>query len=217
MTIKPLITLENLNFGYRYLLFNSLSFSLDSENLLLLTGPNGSGKSTLLRLMAGLEIAQTGKITRSGLNEKELHTWQVACDQNGLMLNWTAKQNIDFFKKLAPARLIDGVALFESWKISKARIYQELPLRHYSSGMRRKLALALAFALKPQLLLLDEPTRSLDLESSMIFEKSLQYYLEVGGAVVMACHIKAEHPKCKKILELQLPSQTIVTLKSGVV
>ncbi len=118
-------------------------------------GPNGCGKSTLLRLLAGLAPASEGKITRDSSGDLRQSVGFAALDL-ALYPDLTADEHLGLAAKLRGHP-------------SKAEIWLDLialppdhPTRYFSSGMRALLRLALAVQHSPTLLLLDEPSASLD-------------------------------------------------------
>ncbi len=209
---QPTILLDQVCFGYRQPLFANLSLGLNPGDLVHLNGANGSGKSSLLRLVAGLESPSKGFISRFKKDQESPHTWLLACDADGLMASWTAKQNLEFFASFSRTWSSKELAeMYGIWSIGNRRFYQDLPTRFYSSGMRRKLALAIAFAIKPQLLLLDEPVRSLDQNAVKIFSTKLADYLKEGGSVMLAHHSDKGLTELteRPYLELSLPTLSL--------
>lgn len=128
-----------------------ISFSLTSGDRLGFIGSNGAGKTTLLRTMAGIYEPFHGKIAINGLVTALLDASQ------GMNMELTGRENIrlrGLFSGLdepALAQLDQDVA-----KFSELEQFLELPVRTYSSGMVVRLGFALATAIKPQILLMDE-------------------------------------------------------------
>jgi len=127
-----------------------IAFTLDPGETLAVLGPSGIGKSTLLRLIAGIDHDFDGEITRP---ERMAMVFQ----EPTLLLWRTALQNLT----LVHPDLGDTAALAALGQVGIADKADLFP-RQMSLGQQRRLALARAFAGRPQLLMLDEPFVSLD-------------------------------------------------------
>jgi lipopolysaccharide transport system ATP-binding protein len=128
-----------------------ISFSLRSGDRLGLIGANGAGKTTLLRTLAGIYEPVVGRIRIQGSINALLNV------QLGMNLDLTGRENImlrglyNGLTRAALARLADDVGNF-----ADLGDFLDLPVRIYSSGMMVRLAFALATAIRPQVLLMDE-------------------------------------------------------------
>jgi lipopolysaccharide transport system ATP-binding protein len=128
-----------------------VSFALQSGERLGLIGSNGAGKTTLLRTMAGIYEPVAGSITLGGRVTALLDPGQ------GMNFDLTGRENIRLralFNGYTPAQIAElqsEVAAF-----AELEQFLELPVRTYSSGMVVRLGFALATAIKPQILLMDE-------------------------------------------------------------
>jgi sulfate transport system ATP-binding protein len=146
---------------------DNVSFEVGSGSLVALLGPSGSGKSTLLRMIAGLEIPDSGEIHITGQES----TAQTARERNigfvfqhyALFKHMTVKDNIAFGlgvrnvpKSEQEARVMDLIKL-----VSLDGLENRYPSQ-LSGGQRQRVALARALAPAPQVLLLDEPFGALD-------------------------------------------------------
>jgi lipopolysaccharide transport system ATP-binding protein len=128
-----------------------ISFRLRSGDRLGLIGSNGAGKTTLLRTLAGIYEPVVGHIRVQGSINALLNT------QLGMNLDLTGRENImlrglyNGLSRPVLARLADDVGSF-----ADLGDFLDLPVRIYSSGMMVRLAFALATAIRPQILLMDE-------------------------------------------------------------
>lgn len=132
----------------------ALSLTLHAHEVLVVTGPSGCGKTTLLNLVAGLDPDFAGHIERPGQGRL------AYVFQEPRLLPWrTVAQNLALVLPAGPpraariARVLDEVGLAEAATTYASRL---------SLGMARRVALARAFVVEPDLLLLDEPFASLD-------------------------------------------------------
>lgn len=154
--------------------FSDVSLELRAGETLVVSGQNGSGKSTFLRLLAGLQRPDAGRIAYQLGNEAydprdagRLLGW-VAPD---LMLyrELTARENLCFFAAVRRLRIDDGAidALLERVGLGGRG---DDRLAAYSSGMAQRLRYAYALLHRPPVLLLDEPTVTLDERGAAVVE-----------------------------------------------
>lgn len=138
----------------------NLQLSIDRNEFVCLVGPSGCGKTTLLNMIAGLDDHFRGQI-QIGSRTKNAKIGYVF--QNPRLLPWyNVRQNIELvFDAPPPTELIDS--LLTAMQLSD--VQQVYPER-LSLGMQRRVAIIRAFAINPDILLLDEPFVSLDAPSA---------------------------------------------------
>lgn len=156
-----------------------VGFEVKAGEGLVLRGPNGIGKTTLLRTLAGLQPALKGEV----LAEPE--TTAYASHADGVKAALTVRENLAFWAEVHGS-VLDETA-FDHFDIAdlKDRIAGTL-----SAGQKRRLGLARLAVVNRRVLLLDEPTVSLDGFSVKLFAKFLKdEHLAKGGAAVIATHI----------------------------
>lgn len=165
------LSIDHLNkyYGNQQVL-KDLSLHLENVSKLALIGASGSGKSTLLRLMAGLEDFQTGGLIVNGHNLKqtELETYRkrvgfVFQDHN-LFSHLSVLENIllvlEKVHKRPRETVIDEVSrLLEQFGLSAHR---DKKPHQISGGQSQRVSIVRALAIEPEIVLLDEPTSSLD-------------------------------------------------------
>ncbi|MCL2391248.1 MAG: ABC transporter ATP-binding protein [Oscillospiraceae bacterium] len=190
---------ENVNksFGNNHVLKN-ISLSVQSGEFVSVLGPSGCGKTTLLKLIAGLEMQDSGHVYIGGAccdNVPARKRGAVIVFQDfALFPHMTVKQNIDFglaVKKISRSeRERKIMAMLDVMQISdKAEFYP----RALSGGQKQRVALARACVLEPRVLLLDEPFSNLDpgLRDDMReFVSKLQR--ELGITTILVTHDKEE-------------------------
>lgn len=169
---------------------------LEADRLYTLHGENGSGKSSLLQLLALLLPPRAGSMRFAG----QKVAWQAGAlhrtrrqitllEQNPLLFSGTVEQNLAFGLKL---RGLHGKPLHQrvdqALEITGLGGFNQRPAGELSGGESRRVALARALALQPQLLLLDEPTANLDAGQVDALERFLVTLPGQGMCLVIATH-----------------------------
>ena len=178
---------------------DGVSFSLERGSVVALTGANGSGKSTLLRVLATLLLPSAGVAEVDGHDvvadpiEARRSVCFVPADDRSFSLPLTGRENLAFFTALrgVPPRSIAGVVDAALEQVGLAAAANDA-YATYSSGMRQRLALARALAADAKVLLLDEPFRALDAESSEHLRAVIAAGAQAGLTVLTATHQLAE-------------------------
>ena len=170
---------------------DSVSLNLETNKILVLVGVNGSGKTTMLRLLAGLEEPDTGSIIiNNSIKEvNELRQLSTLVFQKTVMFNRTVYSNLEFGLKIRGNRkdVIDK-RICEVLKIVGLEGFENRNAKKISGGEQQRVALARAFLLEPKILLLDEPTSNLDVNSAKIIEKVIQNRKRSDTIIVLSTH-----------------------------
>lgn len=170
-----------------------LSYALPAGTSLLLTGHNGSGKTTLLRMISTATFPTVGALRVFGLDTRK-HREELRrkvgllSHASFLYEDLTAEQNLLLLARLlglerAKARvaeLLDRVGLKER---------SDSPARHFSAGMRKRLAIARLLLKAPRLALLDEPFGELDPAGILQMEGHIRALQDGGTTIVLATHL----------------------------
>ncbi|NQV47365.1 MAG: ATP-binding cassette domain-containing protein [Rhodospirillaceae bacterium] len=155
----------------------------------VILGPNGAGKSLLLRLCHGLLKPASGKIRWCGAAADDPARHQAMVFQRPVMLRRTVAANIDYALSLRgmdrDARKVRVEKMLESTGLSRLA---NSPARVLSFGEQQKLALARAWAVKPRVLFLDEPTASLDPAATHAIEDVIDAIHKAGTRIIMTTH-----------------------------
>ncbi|MBW4510731.1 MAG: DevA family ABC transporter ATP-binding protein [Scytonematopsis contorta HA4267-MV1] len=190
MSQSPIISIQYLNhyFGKgslkKQVLFD-INLSINSGEIVILTGPSGSGKTTLLSLIAGLRTIQEGCVKVLGMeiyraNEQKLLQLRrkigYVFQKHNLVPFLTASQNVQMTMELTQnlsrkEMCVRAEAMLESVGLGHRINYYPEQL---SEGQKQRVAFARALVTKPQLILADEPTASLDKASTHTVVETLK-------------------------------------------
>ena len=187
----PLL-LENVSFAASgRTLIDRVSCRVAAGPRTVILGPNGAGKSVLMRLCHGLLLPTSGRITWGGGERRP--GAQAMVFQRPVMLRRSALGNVTYGLKLAGAsrsertrraqEVLDAVGLGGA---------AEQSARVLSGGEQQKLALARAWALRPEVLFLDEPTANLDPSATREVETIVDRIRASGTKIVMTTHNLAQ-------------------------
>lgn len=162
-------------------ILDHLSLTLESGAPTVLVGPNGAGKSTLLRLAMGLLQPTAGQVTRQpGLRASFVF-------QRPVMLRRAAAANVAYARTAAGLSTDAHVIERLLGLVGLAHVATR-PARRLSGGEQQRLAIARALAREPALIFLDEPTASLDPNSTKAVEDIIRSISGAGVKVVFATH-----------------------------
>ncbi|MGD0961019.1 MAG: ATP-binding cassette domain-containing protein, partial [Methylomonas sp.] len=223
----PLIRLTNVSIAYGvHALLDNAAFQLDPGERVGLLGRNGEGKSTLMKIIAGQVLADHGEIWRQPelrtawleqaptLNPEE-NIYQAVAGGLGnlgqLLVEYhdmSARLDGSESAMLALGDVQHKLEALNGWQfqqrvetvLSKLELPADAPVKSLSGGWQRRVALAKALVMDPEVLLLDEPTNHLDFESITWLEEQL---LAFSGAVLFVTHDRAFLQKlATRILDL---------------
>jgi ABC-2 type transport system ATP-binding protein len=168
-----------------------VDLGVDRGEVVGLIGPNGAGKSTLIKIIAGLLEPDQGTVTLDGsetVRTRQAEMGLVLADDRGLYWRLDGRQNLEFFGRLQGLTRREAS---ERAAVAAASVELDLPPKRvfgYSSGMKARLNLARALMHEPHLLILDEPTRSLDPVVSEQIGRLIRAQADEGRAVLMSSH-----------------------------
>jgi ABC-2 type transport system ATP-binding protein len=180
---------------------SGVSLRVEAGEIFGLVGRNGQGKTTLIKATCGLLEPSAGSVrvfghdTVRALREVKRRVGLVSADERSFYFRLSGRENLTFFARLqglegaALARAIDQLA--ETFELGSLL---DRPFQEYSSGNKQRLAIVRALLPDPPLLLLDEPTRSLDPISAEGLRRTLRDWARVGSdkTVLVTTHNLAE-------------------------
>jgi ABC-2 type transport system ATP-binding protein len=178
---------------------DEVSLSAGAGNVLVLLGPNGSGKTTTLKLVSTMLLPDAGRVLVEGADTRTLsdqvrkHVGFAVATERSFFPRLSARENLDFFAALEDvprqlrARRIQ--ILLERTGLIEAA---DTLVMKFSSGMYQRLGIARALIKEPSILLLDEPTRSLDPAAAMHFWNLVRELRAQGTTVLLATHSFSE-------------------------
>jgi ABC-type multidrug transport system ATPase subunit len=173
---------------------DGIEFEARAGEVVGLVGPNGAGKSTLIRICTSLLLPTTGRVliddqdVSSRSSRARASTGLLLTDERALYWRLSGRENLLFFGVMAGLSRAAAAAradeLLDRFDLQgrDGRVFG------YSSGMRVRLGLARALIAEPKLLILDEPSRSLDPVASSELQEHLRMLASEGTAVVLSSH-----------------------------
>lgn len=195
------------NYGNKAIL-NIEQMSLDRGKIIGLSGVNGAGKTTLLRIIAGLDSHYQGLVTYDGRSQlnNQLRQQITYLSQKPYRMLGTVQENISYPLRLrkAEGKMIEKKVrtLLEELGIQELSHQQANSL---SGGEAQKMALARALVFEPKLLLLDEPTASIDAQTIEQIETLLiKRNREHQTTMILISHNREQLTKiCDSLIELE--------------
>ena len=190
--------LQIRNVGHRYddtEVLRDISFQVGAGQIVCLIGPSGCGKSTLLRLIGGLEVPAAGSITLAGAPPEGTLNPLTYIFQDFALLPWrTAAGNVSLVLEdhgLGGARVRAIVADVLA-RTGLSDFADAFP-RQLSGGMKQRVAIARALAVRPAVMLMDEPLSALDSQTrELLMDDLLALWLRERFSAVYVTHNLAE-------------------------
>ena len=174
---------------------DGIGFEVRRGEVFALLGPNGAGKTTTLEIMEGMREADEGLVEVAGFDVRTRRAEALArlgiqLQAQGLPPSMTPSEALAFFGAYRGRAARAGI--LERFGLEALR---DKPCRQLSTGLQRRLALALALAHDPEILVLDEPTAGLDVESRNALHEAIREERARGRTVILASHDMAEVEK----------------------
>jgi ABC-2 type transport system ATP-binding protein len=190
---------KNLNFKYGLSGFgiDNINLQIPENSIYGLIGPNGNGKSTTIKTCLDLLEKDSGEVLFFDKNfdtNREVILQQVGCllDQEGFYPQLNARDNLEIIRliKNLPKQDLDNI-----FKLLELDKFGNKKVKSYSTGMKQKLAIAMAIIGNPKLIILDEPMNGLDPEVVVQMRNLLLDLNKQGSTIIISSHILSELEK----------------------
>ena len=193
MQLQPLFSVSSLEkrFGHNRIL-KDISFDVAEGEFLLLLGSNGAGKSTLLKILSSLMRPSGGELLFRGrpyakAGAEVRGAIGMLSHESQFYGDLTARENLRVFGTMyGVADLKEKIA--SALREMSLEDFPDVPVRAFSSGMVKRLALSRLALYGPRVLLLDEPYAGLDQDSVKQLDGFLERFKSSGGTAVMVTH-----------------------------
>ena len=215
--MSKLLKLSNVNLNYTIdsksiNILKNISFEADNKETISVVGESGSGKTSLIMLIGGLEKVSSGNIffrdsELSKMNEDEISKIRrknigIVFQSFYLIPNYSALENVALTLELNKFRNPNSQAKELLYRFGLKNRFNNLPSQ-LSGGEQQRVAIARAIAMKPELILADEPTGNLDSENSLMISKILfNYVAEEGSSLIMVTHDHKLANKSKRKIKI---------------
>lgn len=170
---------------------DDVNLSLETGQVVAIVGPNGAGKTTLLKCILSLIKADSGYALFNGKDIEKLYGSEVTflLDEYYLIENFSVRQMVEYFVIMKDLKEMDSDDIERILKEHQLEKYTTNKIKSLSLGTKKRVALMLTFLGEPELLILDEPTNSLDTDSILILKEDIQQAAKRGALVLVTSHI----------------------------
>jgi ABC-2 type transport system ATP-binding protein len=210
--IEPAIAVENLaKFYRRGMAVAGISFALPAGSITGLLGGNGAGKTTTIAMIMGLVTPTAGTVRVLGADMpreryRVLHRMNFESPYVEMPMRLTVRQNLTVFGRLYGVRDLAGRIAQVADDLDLVDLLDR-PTGKLSSGQKTRASLAKALLNRPEVLLLDEPTASLDPDTADWVRGTLERYRSANGATLLL----ASH----NMLEVERLCERVIIMKNG--
>ena len=216
--MSTLLKLKKINLKYQtgkdnISVLKDINLTTKKKETISIVGESGSGKTSLIMLIGGLERATSGKIffqdqeltklDEDQISEIRKKSIGIIFQSFYLIPNYSAVENVSLTLELNKFKNPEKEAKILLERFGLKHRFNNLPSQ-LSGGEQQRVAIARAIAMKPQLILADEPTGNLDTENSiMISEILFKYVKEEGSSLIMVTHDPKLANKAKRKIKIE--------------
>lgn len=191
-----MLEIQDLDFRYQYRrILSKLTFQVAPGEILHIQGPNGCGKTTLMSIIAGLRHEEGGTIRyrlADGrlLEDRREQIEYLPAEANALFGKMDAMDNLRFWRRLRGLPWDEALlrSALADWDLDHPLVREHFPVERFSTGMKRRLALARLQLAEVPCWLLDEPLYGLDVKGIASFQGLLQAHLKRQGMALIVSH-----------------------------
>ena len=182
-----------------------VNLAVEAPSRYAVTGPNGAGKSTLLRMLAGHLTPSRGKVHFSK-GQQNLEIQQVyrelsyAAPYIEVIEEFTLLESINFHRQFKP--FYNDLSAKDLISLLGFQRAAHKPVRHFSSGMKQRLKLALAICADSPLLLLDEPTTNLDNQGAAWYRELIETFGR-QRLIIVASNVETDYSYCGTEIDIR--------------
>ncbi len=200
------IILEDIGKRFnREWVFKNINLEFENSGGVVILGGNGSGKSTFLKVLAGNTLPSEGSIkyldeqSRTIASESIFRSLSFSSPYLELFDEFSLKETLNFHSKFKPL-LLGNTEIIELAYLDKAT---EKPIKHFSSGMKQRVRLALAVLSDCPILFLDEPTSNLDSKGISWYKEIIEKYAKNKLIFVGSNNQENEYFFCTKSINIE--------------
>ena len=210
-----MLKVQNLNYAYdHHQVLKNIHFEIEEGSIVGILGLSGSGKTTLLKILSGLIIPKEGEVTiydvptfENGKVSKILsQDMGVVFQQFNLFMHMSVVDNLALPLRLRTkqSKTVCRQKAIELLESLGLKDQEDKYPNQCSGGQQQRIAIARALILNPKLLLIDEPTSSLDKENTQILIDLLKNLHKQGLTIVLITHDLAfAKAMCERVVELK--------------
>jgi len=204
-----LLKVDNLSLSYgEQVILHHIDFSIEKGKIIGLLGPNGAGKSSIIRILAGLVVPKSGDLFFHNKKKKYFAELRNSCsyliDSPSFYPYLSAKQNLKLINRINYGNKdIDEILV----KVGLGDVGKK-KVKHFSTGMKQRLAIAQVMMRDVELLILDEPFNGLDPNGFQDLISILEEFKAKGTTVVVSSHL---------LNELEEFADVFILLKKGAI
>ena len=191
---KLIVTDLTCQRGYNKL-YSNLSFELNSGEILKISGANGSGKTSLLKILAGLNSAESGKLS---INNNNVGSYDYQSDifylghLPALSPELHSKENLDYLAQLNNCS--SDLEISEALTSVGLKNFEYEYAVNLSAGQKRRIVLSALFMTQAKVWLLDEPFTALDSDGINVIEAQITKHCNNNGICVLTTHQECNLP-----------------------